>query len=204
MLLVSGIILVPGMDMAYVLANALTGGRRSGFAAVAGIMLGGAVHTVFGTVAVGVLAQLPQLLFRTMVLLGAAYMAWIGFGLLRSAIFVRDVERSRLRSDAVVFRQGLMTCLINPKAYLFVLAVFPQFVRPEYGAVWSQALFLGVITVLTQGVVYGLLAWAGGRARDVLVDNPGATICIGRVTGALFILAALLTAWHGISGHVGS
>ena len=204
LLLVAGTILVPGMDMAYVLANALTAGRRSGLAAVSGIMVGGAVHTLFGTIAVGALSQMPELLFRGMIVAGAAYMAWIGYGLVGSSVVVQDVEPTRARGNTVVFRQGLITCLINPKAYLFVLAVFPQFLRPEYGALWLQALVLGAITVLMQLVIYGPLALAGGRARDVLLDNPGLTIWISRGTGALFMLAAIFTAWHGITGHVGS
>ena len=47
--LLFGIIAVPGMDMLFVLANALTGGSNRGLAATAGIMLGGAVHTLNGT-----------------------------------------------------------------------------------------------------------------------------------------------------------
>ena len=198
-ILVFGIIVVPGMDMFYILANALTGGRRLGFAALAGVMLGGAVRALFGAVAVGVLAQLPNALFQAMVLVGAAYMAWIGYTLLRSAITVEGIGRATTRTDWSAFRQGAITCLLNPKAYLFVLAVFPQFLRPEFGPVWTQAIALGIITVLMQGAVYGALALAAGRGRDALVGNPAATIWIGRAAGGLFIVVALFTAWHGLT-----
>lgn len=130
------------MDMFFVIANALTGGRRSGMAAVSGIMLGGAVHTLFGAIAVGALTQLPITVFQAMILVGAAYMGWIGWTLLRSSITVDSIGRASSRSDWVAFRQGTITCLLNPKAYLFVLAVFPQFMRPEYGPIWSQALVM--------------------------------------------------------------
>lgn len=198
-ILVFGIIVVPGMDMFFVLANALTGGQGLGMAALGGIMLGGAVHTLFGALAVGVLTQLPILLFQVMILAGALYMAWIGYTLLRSAITVDGVGRSTIRSGWVAFRQGTVTCLLNPKAYLFVLAVFPQFMRPDYGPIWSQAIALGIITVLMQGTIYGALALGAGRVRDGLVGNPAATIWIGRSAGGLFILVALLTAWHGLT-----
>jgi threonine/homoserine/homoserine lactone efflux protein len=198
-LLVFGIIVVPGMDMFYILANALTGGRRLGFAALGGVMLGGAVHALFGTIAVGVLAQLPTMLFQAMILAGALDMAWIGYTLLRSTITVDGIGRATTRTEWAAFRQGTITCLLNPKAYLFVLAVFPQFVRAEFGPVWSQALVLGIITVLMQGAVYGALAIAAGRGRDALVDNPAATIWISRGAGALFVAAAIFTAWHGLT-----
>ena len=104
----------------------------------------------------------------------------------------------------MAFRQGLVTCLLNPKAYLFVLAVFPQFMRPEYGPIWSQALVLGIMTVTMQFVIYGALALAAGKGRDALVGNPGVTIWIGRGAGALFVVVALFTAWHGATYHVGA
>ena len=204
LILLFGIIVVPGMDMFFVIANALTGGRRSGMAAVSGIMLGGAVHTLFGAIAVGVLTQLPTLMFQAMILVGAAYMGWIGWTLLRSSITVDGIGRASTRSDWVAFRQGTITCLLNPKAYLFVLAVFPQFMRPEYGPIWSQALVMGIMTVVMQFLVYGALALAAGKGRDALVGNPQVTIWIGRGAGALFVAAALFTAWHGATQHVGA
>lgn len=202
LVLLFGIILVPGMDMFFVIANALTGGRRAGLSAVAGIMLGGAVHTLFGALAVGALTQLPELLFQIMILAGASYMAWIGWSLLGSAITVMRIGKASSRSEWMAFRQGTVTCLLNPKAYLFVLAVFPQFLRSEYGPIWSQALVLGLMTILMQLLIYGALALAASRGRDALTGNPLVTIWIGRGAGALFILAALFTAWHGVTNSV--
>tara|TARA_R110002020_G_scaffold16838_6_gene59459 strand:- start:2206 stop:2850 length:645 start_codon:yes stop_codon:yes gene_type:complete len=197
--LLLGIIALPGMDMFLIIANALTGGRRRGLATLAGVMLGGAVHTVFGTLAVGVLTQLPGGLYTVMIVAGAAYMAWIGWSLLGSSITVDHIGKGALRSDWSAFVQGAVTCLLNPKAYLFVLAVFPQFMRPQYGPLWSQALVLGLMTISTQFVIYGALALAAGRGRDALIGNPGVTIWFGRSAGLFFILAAAFTAWHGIT-----
>ena len=201
-LLLFGVIALPGMDMFLIIANALTGGRRTGMATLAGVMVGGAVHTVFGTLAVGVLTQLPNGLYAIMILAGAAYMAWIGWTLLSSTITVDAIGRSMVRSDASAFCQGLISCLLNPKAYLFVLAVFPQFMRPAFGPLWSQAVVLGVMTVAMQFVVYGTLAVAAGRGRDALVGNPGVTTWFGRGAGGFFIVAASLTAWHGVMQSV--
>lgn len=201
--LLFGIIVVPGMDMFFVIANALTGGRKAGLAAVAGIMLGGAVHTLFGALVVGALAQLPGIIFQVMIVIGAAYMGWIGYTLLRSSITVGAIGKASSRSNWVAFRQGTVTCLLNPKAYLFVLAVYPQFLRPEFGPIWSQALVMGVLSVSMQFVVYGGLALAAGKGRDALIGNPGVTAWIGRGAGALFLVAALFTAWHGVTQHVG-
>ena len=201
-LLLFGVIALPGMDMFLIIANALTGGRRTGMATLAGVMLGGAVHALFGALAVGVLTQLPNGLYGAMILAGAAYMAWIGWTLLSSTITVDAIGKGTVRSDGSAFRQGLISCLLNPKAYLFVLAVFPQFMRPQYGPLWSQAVVLGLMTVTMQFVIYGTLALAAGRGRDALVGSPGATIWFGRGAGGFFIIAALLAAWHGVMHSV--
>ena len=90
--LLFGIIVVPGMDMIFVLANALSGGTRAGLAAILGIMGGGIVHTITGTLGVTMLTVLIPQLFLPMLLIGAAYMIWVGIGLMRSSITVDRVD----------------------------------------------------------------------------------------------------------------
>lgn len=192
--LLFGIIIVPGMDMMFVLANALTGGRRAGLASTAGIMTGGAAHTVFGAVGVSLISKMSPQIFTALLYAGATYMMWIGITLLRSSIAVDSVETAKTRSLWVAFRQGALTCLLNPKAYLFVLAVYPQFLLPLYGPIWLQALVMGGMTVLMQFAIYGGLAVAAGRSREFLISNPRTIKLIGRSAGALFIVVAIATA----------
>ncbi|MCK8780486.1 LysE family translocator [Rhizobium sp. NTR19] len=198
--LLFGIIVVPGMDMIFVLANSLTRGRAAGLAATAGIMAGGLVHSLYGALGVGLLAHLMPVLFRPLLVVGALYMAWIGFSLLRSSITVDHVGPAQTRSHRDAFRRGMVTCLINPKAYLFMLAVYPQFLRPEFGALARQATVMAGMTAATQLLVYGGLAVAAGRARELLVGNSTATIWVGRTAGLLLILVAFITLWEGVAG----
>jgi threonine/homoserine/homoserine lactone efflux protein len=192
--LLFGIIIVPGMDMMFVLANALMGGRRAGLAATAGIMTGGAAHTVFGAIGVGLISHVSPTVFTALLNAGAAYMVWIGITLLRSSITIDGAGGVRTPSLWLAFRQGSVTCLLNPKAYLFVLAVYPQFLLPGYGPIWPQALVMGVMTVLMQFMIYGTLAVAAGPGREFLTSRPGITRLIGRAAGGLFIAVAIVTA----------
>lgn len=191
-LLLAGIIIVPGMDMIFVTANALTGGRRAGVAATSGIMLGGAFHTLFGTIAVTALSTLVPQLAGPMLVIGSAYMIWIGYTLAKSAIVIDGIEASKLHRTARIFTQGLITCLLNPKAWAFILAVYPQFMRPEYGPFWQQALVMGALTLMLQAAVYGGLALAAAKGRDALVSKPEITIWIGRAAGWLLMAVAAL------------
>jgi threonine/homoserine/homoserine lactone efflux protein len=188
--LVLGIIVVPGMDMMFVLANALTLGRRAGLLATVGLMLGGAAHTVIGSVAVAGLSTLIPSIATPMTVIGSAYMMWIGFSLVRSSVVVGSVERAAQRSARAIVLQALLTSILNPKAWLFVMAVFPQFMRAENGPFWVQGLALGLITVVVQSAVYGGLGLAAARGRDALVSNPALTVRIGRSAGWLLVAVA--------------
>ena len=196
-LLMFGIIAVPGMDMLFVVTNTLTGGRHAGLASLSGIMVGGAYHAALGTLGVGVLLRLAPALFTVIVLAGAAYMTWIGVTLVRSSIAIAELDGAPRRSNWTAFRQGAVSCMLNPKAYVFVLAVYPQFVQTQTGDVWLQTAVFGLITVLMQFAIYGGLALAVSTGRRLIVSNPGVTVFIGRAAGFLFVVAGPLTAWHG-------
>ncbi len=191
--LLFGIIAVPGMDMFFVIANALTGGRARGLMATAGVMLGGIWHTIFGTFVLGTVASLAPGFLTGLLLAGAAYMAWIGISLLRSSITVEDIGTTPVTSMHRAFAQGFITCVLNPKAYMFVVAVYPQFIRPEFGPVWQQGLVMGILTALMQASIYGGLGLAAARSRELLVESKSFTIWAGRIAGALFLAVAILT-----------
>jgi threonine/homoserine/homoserine lactone efflux protein len=140
-------------------------------------------------------------LFVVMLSAGAAYMAWIGFSLARSAITVGAVEGASSRSLWTAFRRGAVTCLLNPKAYLFVISVFPQFIRPEFGPIWRQGIVMAAMTVGAQCAIYGGLALAAGESRSLLVNHPRATMIVGRSAGWLLIAVAALAVWHVWEGR---
>ncbi|WP_233259289.1 LysE family translocator [Ramlibacter sp. WS9] len=200
-LMVFGIIVLPGMDMAFVLASSLRGGRHSGLLAVAGIIAGGVCHVGASALGIGLLLQVVPGLFNAVLLAGAAYIAWIGISLLRSASAAGALPKAYGASTPMAtFRQGMLTSLLNPKAYLFMFAVFPQFFRPQLGSVWTQALVLGVIISLTQAAVYGTVAVAAGGAGAGLDGRPRLQVLIVRAAGAMLIFGAALTAMQGWRG----
>ena len=71
-ILLFGIIIVPGMDMFFVMANSLIGGRSRGMAATAGIMVGGIFHTIFGAFFVGVISQMAPIILQLILLASAS------------------------------------------------------------------------------------------------------------------------------------
>jgi threonine/homoserine/homoserine lactone efflux protein len=141
---------------------------------------------------VAVVLRTSPAAFNLLLAVGALYVAWIGLSLIRAGSVLGAAE-VRSRGAAATFRQGAMTNLLNPKAYLFMLAVFPQFVRPEWGPVWSQALVLGAIIAATQTAVYGALALGADRARSWLASRPRGQRTAGRIVGTMLLAVAVVT-----------
>ena len=191
---VFGIIALPGLDMAFVMASALLGGRRSGAAAVAGIVAGGVCHLAMGALGVAVVLRLWPALFQLLLGGGALYLAWIGVSFLRSTAMLLPNATTTACAPAATFRRAIVTSLLNPKAYLFMLAIFPQFIKPALGPIWIQAGTLGAITALTQCAVYGALALLAGRAGGWLARHPDAATATARIIGVLLLAVAALTA----------
>jgi|SRR5215217_654340 len=199
-MLVFGIVILPGLDMAFVLASSLVGGRRAGLSAVGGIIAGAACHVLVGATGVAVLLTVMPAAFNVLLWVGALYVAWMGLSLVRSPGAFSASSQKGQRSALATFRQGALTNLLNPKAYVFMLAVFPQFLRPEYGPLWLQAVVLGAIIALTQAAVYGAIALVADRARGWLESRPSASARVAQTVGGLMMLAAVITALEGWRG----
>ena len=199
--LVFGIIVLPGMDMAFVAGSALTHGLRGGLVAVAGIVAAGMVHTAVGASGFAALMLWWPAAFNVLLLAGAAYMVWIGVSLWRAS---RAVDASgAVAADAAaaatplrkIFSRAVLTCLLNPKAYAFMLAVFPAFLRSADYTLPVQATRLGIVIALTQTAVYGAVAlfvasaqrWTGTSARGQRWTMRGVSASL--VIGAVMTLA---------------
>jgi threonine/homoserine/homoserine lactone efflux protein len=196
-LFVFGIIVLPGMDMAFVLATSLVDGRRAGAAAVSGMVAGGAAHTLMGALGIGMLLHLVPAAFNGVLLAGALYVAWMGITLWRSPATLAQVREQPSRPPLHVFGRAMATCLLNPKAYVFMVAVFPQFIRPAAGNLAGQALAMGAIIAATQALVYGAVALGASGVRAHLQRSITAQ---ARVARAVALLLLGTSAWAVATG----
>jgi threonine/homoserine/homoserine lactone efflux protein len=171
-ILVLGIIALPGLDMAYVLANALTGGRGAGLAAVAGIVAGGVCHIAMGALGVAAIVQLWPALFNLLLVAGAAYIGWIGWQLARAPARPRSrCADAPARPAPSVFLKGMLTCLLNPKAYVFMLAMFPQFLIPVASMLLKPSQKRRTAAVFTYGNYSGGASWSISASSAGMVST---------------------------------
>jgi leucine efflux protein len=163
------IVLLPGPNSLYVLSVAARKGIRTGYRAAAGVFVGDLTLISLTSLGAASLLKANPAVFAVVKFGGAAYLLWIGYGMLRAARQLWQERRAAadpaaeppLESAENPFRRALVVSLLNPKAILFLLSFFTQFVDPSYGQpVLSFALLGGVLQ--TFSLLYlSLLIFAG-------------------------------------------
>jgi threonine/homoserine/homoserine lactone efflux protein len=188
--------LTPGPDMLYVIARSTSEGRRAGLVSALGIGAGTLVHiTAVGLGLSGLLLAVP-VAYDVVRWAGAAYLVWLGLrALLRrhaaaapgsAPAEATDVATPAPAPLGAIFRQGVLTNVLNPKVALFFLAFLPQFVAPGRGSVPAQLVALGLLFDVQGTLVNALVALAASRAGGWLRRRAtGPTL--QRITGLIFV-----------------
>ena len=159
----------PGPDMLLIASRSASQGKASGFATLAGIQLGTYCHALAAAFGLSQLFLVVPLAYDVVRYAGAAYLLYLAWKTFRSTgVALAPTDGLRRLSIAVVFRQGLLTNLLNPKMALFVLALFPQFVWPEAGSVALQIMLLATVLNLIGIVVNGAVILAASRLGRTL------------------------------------
>jgi threonine/homoserine/homoserine lactone efflux protein len=154
----------PGPDMLLIASRSVSQGRASGFATLAGIQLGTYCHALAAAFGLSQLFVAVPVAYDLVRYAGAAYLLYLAWQTFRSTgTVVTPSSGLRRHSIASVFRQGLVTNLLNPKMALFVLALFPQFVQPSAGSVAVQIMLLATVLNLIGLVVNGAVILTASR-----------------------------------------
>lgn len=154
----------PGPDMLLIASRSASQGRAAGFASLAGIQAGTYCHALAAAFGLSQLFLAVPLAYDAVRYAGAAYLLYLAWKAFRSNGLALDPTAGLPRYPVgQMFRQGLFTNLLNPKMALFVLALFPQFVRPEAGSIAGQILILATVLNLIGLVVNGLVIAAASR-----------------------------------------
>lgn len=174
----------PGPDMMLCLAQGMQSGRRSAWAASAGVSMGAFVHVTIAGLGLGaVIAAFPWA-FDVIRWVGVAYLLYLAVQAFRSrSLKARGTGMRPLRA----FRAGFFTNLSNFKVIWFVLAFIPQFVVPEAGPVLLQFLTFGAMIALGGFVVNGMVGAYAGSLGAKLVRSSSV---LGYITGSIYAALA--------------
>lgn len=189
--------IIPGADMTFVMASAARGGTRSGLAAALGIGAGALVHIAAAVVGLSALIASSQAAFAAVKWLGAAFLLYLAFTMVRGGGGAGEAARPVPASNWKIFRAGALVNILNPKVGLFFLAFLPQFVEVGRGRVAVQVAFLGLLFTFLGLITDGCYALAAGTAGDRLKRSRGYLRFERYVSGVLFIGLGLTAAFAG-------
>ncbi|MEV7006175.1 leucine efflux protein LeuE [Streptosporangium sp. NPDC051022] len=187
------IILLPGPNSLYVLTTAAQRGVRQGYRAAAGVFIGDTVLMVLAAAGVASLLRSTPILFNVVKYAGAGYLAWIGFQMLRGAWrswrtpAAAQAAPAPQRSAENPLRKALVISLMNPKAILFFISFFIQFVDPAYGAPVLSFLILGTICQLFSVLYLSALIFGGTFLANQFRARRKLAAGLTSGVGALFI-----------------
>lgn len=190
--------LTPGIDTFYVLTRCVAQGRRAGLVSVAGIMTGCVVHVLCTAFGLSVVLSTSVLAFNLIKWAGALYLAFLGVKTLanRSSAFENmGPAHSRSKKLPEVYRQGILTNVLNPKVALFFLSFLPQFIHTDNTSGPVPFLILGATFLCTSTIWLLILAGAAGRMTKVLRENHKIENMLQKISGMVFIAFGLKLAF---------
>jgi leucine efflux protein len=211
------IVLLPGPNSLFVLGTAARAGIGPAYRAACGVFLGDAVLMVLAAGGVASLLKTYPAAFMVFKYVGAAYLLWIGVGMLRGA-FAKNpspsgrgtgVRASLLEPSSDLlspssgpsvhllpegegkkqqpFRRALLISLLNPKAIMFFMAFFIQFVDPAYEHTVLSFSLLGLIAQTMSFIYLSVLIFAGARLAAGFRSRRRLSAALSGGAGTLFL-----------------
>ncbi|MFJ9892271.1 leucine efflux protein LeuE [Streptomyces sp. NPDC091280] len=190
------IVLLPGPNSLYVLSVAARRGTRDGYTAAAGVWCGDTVLMTLSAAGVASLLQANAVLFGIVKYAGAGYLTWLAFGMLRAAWAMWRTRKERAAmtaapaaevADERPYRRAFVVSLFNPKAILFFVAFFVQFVDPGYAYPALSFVVLGAFAQLASFLYLSALIFGGTRLASAFRRRRRLAAGATSAAGALFL-----------------
>jgi threonine/homoserine/homoserine lactone efflux protein len=197
----------PGPSMLYVLSRTVGQSRSAGIASALGLCLGGVLLAIATAWGLGSVFMTFDELVLALKYLGAAYLVWLGVGMIREAHAQarQDLVATKVdqRPLAQILWQGVLVELLNPKTVLFFALFLPPFVALDHGAagdgdVTVQLLLLGILVPLTAIPADLFVAWMGGSMARTLNESRRAREAMAWAGGLVLIGIAASLVWESL------
>ena len=181
------LIVIPGPNVALIVANSVSHGVRYGLITVAGTSCAAAVHLALTVLGASAMLSFLAASFDWLRWLGVAYLVWLGMAAWRALATDLTHVGPQARSARFILGRGLLVGLTNPKTLLFYGAFFPQVIVSGPDAA-DQLALLAVTFLVIALVLDGVWALLAGRLRSLLVTHARLR---NRLTGGLLVGAGL-------------
>lgn len=187
---------LPGPTVLLIVSHALSYGRQSAMATVAGVALGDLAAMSASLAGLGVLLATSAELFALLRWVGAAYLIYLGLRLWRAPVDTAGLPTADDPDARRMFLHAFAVTALNPKSIMFFVAFVPQFITAD--AAYAPQAAVAVATYVGLSIVNAsLFGMLGTRARGV-IRRPGLLRAVNRLGGGLMIGAGVMTAaWRG-------
>lgn len=193
-----GIILLPGPNSLFILSVATARGVKAGYQGAFGVFLGDVVLLALTALgAAGLLHTYPAL-FIFVKYAGAAYLTWVGLNLVWAAIRKWRLTDTPEEMASIVpahlrhpFKRALLISVLNPKAILFLLSFFVQFIDPSYPDPAIPFLILSAIVMTFSAMYLSVLIFMGATLAQGFRSRKNLSASLSSAVGALFV-------WFGL------
>jgi leucine efflux protein len=188
-----GIVLLPGPNSMFVLAVASGRGVKAGYQAAAGVFVGDTLLLLMTALGAATLLHTYPALFMVVKYAGAAYLTWLGISLIHSTLLKRTAPESASAASAPAsgaarpFQRALLISLLNPKAILFLLSFFVQFIDPAYPTPAVPFLILSAIVMLFSVLYLSVLIVGGAHLAHVFRARRRLSAGLASAVGVLFV-----------------
>ena len=189
--LIAGILLnlTPGNDTIFILTRSIAQGRKAGIMSVLGIATGSLVHTTLAALGLSIIIAKSVLAFSIVKYAGAAYLVYLGVRMFidRSKFDENIAKATKKINPLKIYRDAVLTNVLNPKVAMFFIAFLPQFIDPSYQNSFIPFMLLGITFTITGTIWCFVLANFSSYLFSKLRNNPLFSFWLNRICGAVLI-----------------
>ncbi|MBB4005773.1 LysE family translocator [Allorhizobium taibaishanense] len=185
------LICTPGPDMLFIASQAVSGGSKAGLRATFGVVLGYGVHSLLVALGLAAVVAASPVLFEAIRWIGIAYLLFLAYKLIRSAMQSQDIAVSGRKVENQLSK-GFLTALLNPKGMMIYVAILPQFMDHQAGNVTLQAISLSLAFMFWCAVVYSILSLTLSRLGGGNLNDKKRRLIDGTAGGMILLAAGFM------------
>ena len=188
-------VLTPGPNMIYLVSRSISQGRKAGLISLTGTGVGFVIYMAMANLGLSAVFVAVPWAYVGLKASGVVYLLWLAWNALRpNGVGVFEAHELRPDGPFTLFRMGLLTNLLNPKAAIMYLTLIPQFIDPASGHALSQGFTLGGIQIAVSMAINALIVITAGSIARVLATRPQWVRLQRRITGTMLGIVALFLA----------
>ncbi len=186
----------PGPAVLFIVTNSTLHGYRKSMFAALGNIVGLFCLGVIAVTGLGSILNTSEIIFNIIKYAGAAYLIYLGFKL----IFQKSIDFSTIQNQIIsaeiaspkIFVQALGIALSNPKAIVFLTALFPQFINTREALIPQFSILIAILMFFSFSFLMGYALLA--HKAKIWITQPNRIKTFNRTSGSIFIGFGLLLA----------